>query len=84
MDLPEPVHVVGRHVLLINDDPLLLQAVGLMLRKAGHDVQTATSGEAGISAFEERLDKRSFDIALTDLGMPGIDGRTVALRIKAM
>ncbi len=73
-----------RHVLLIDDDPILLRAVETVLRDSGHSVVTAVNGEYGLAAFEEHLDDSPFDIVLTDLGMPGVDGRAVALRVKAM
>ncbi|MFW2356553.1 response regulator [Hydrogenophaga sp.] len=71
-------------VLLIDDDPSLLQALGAVLKEAGHEVVAVDNAESGLTAFENSLDSRPFDIVLTDLGMPGLDGRGVALRIKAM
>lgn len=79
---PKPRRTVS--VLLVDDDPLLLQAIGTVLKEAGHEVVAADNAESGLAAFEHSLDGRPFDIVLTDLGMPGLDGRGVALRIKAM
>jgi signal transduction histidine kinase/ActR/RegA family two-component response regulator len=73
-----------RHVLLIDDDPILLRAVETVLRDAGHSVATAINGASGLATFEEHLNDSPFDVVLTDLGMPGFDGRAVALRVKAM
>ncbi|AOF86553.1 sensory box protein [Hydrogenophaga sp. RAC07] len=80
----DAIRLQGRHILLIDDDQFLLQAVSTVLRETGHEVIAMANGEAGLAVFEEHLDKSPFDIVLTDLGMPGIDGRAVALRIKAM
>jgi len=46
---------------------------------AGHDVQTATNGPAGVSKI---LDTKP-DVAFVDLGLPGFDGFEVARRVRA-
>lgn len=82
--LPERARSSGKRLLLIDDDPLVLKAISSMLHDTGHEVVTAAGGEHGLAAFEEHLHGQPFDLVLTDLGMPGLDGRQVALRIKAM
>jgi PAS domain S-box-containing protein len=70
-------------ILVVDDDPLILRALCEFLESDGHDVTTANGGEAGIDAFSA-AQKRSkpFSIVITDLGMPGVDGRKVASFIK--
>ena len=71
-------------LLLVDDDPVLLQSLGDVLRADGHFVAAADGGQNGIDEFfaaRERGDP--FAAVITDLGMPHIDGRTVAAAIKA-
>ncbi|MCU7376255.1 response regulator [Paucibacter sp. O1-1] len=71
-------------VLLIDDDPLLLRSVGEVLTDAGHHVQPEVGGREGIDSFVAALGTpASFDVVITDLGMPHVDGRQVASAVKA-
>jgi signal transduction histidine kinase/ActR/RegA family two-component response regulator/HAMP domain-containing protein len=81
-----PAHVIAQRlrILLIDDDPLLIKSLQDTLEGDGHVITTANGGQAGIDAFAaaSKGDKR-FDIVVTDLGMPYVDGRKVAATIKA-
>jgi len=70
-------------LLLIDDDPLLLTSLRDALELDEHQVVTAEGGQAGIDTFtaETRAGAR-FDAVITDLGMPYVDGRKVAGRIR--
>ena len=71
------------HVLVIDDDPLVLQAIKTILEVDGHSVVAANGGVAGIEAFESSdVGFKPFDVVMTDLGMPHIDGSRVARTIK--
>lgn len=71
-------------VLCVDDDDRVRAALMDMLEADGHIVVGAPGGEAGIQQFRHALlHGMPFDIVLTDLGMPHIDGRMVALAIKA-
>jgi two-component system KDP operon response regulator KdpE len=65
-------------VLVIDDDPSLLQALRVGLRAGGHEVVTAANGEQGISATAVSAP----DIVILDLGLPDIDGLEVCRRIR--
>lgn len=70
-------------VLCIDDDSHVLHSVREVLRADGHTVQAEEDGASGIAAFMAALDGADpFDLVVTDLGMPGMDGRDVARRIK--
>ncbi len=72
-------------VLLIDDDPALLESLRTSLEDEGHKVTTASGGQSGIDAFREaQKSNRLFDILITDLGMPYIDGRQVVASVRAM
>ena len=65
-------------VLVIDDEKFILDIVRIALMKFGHDVQTASNGRQGI----EKFDEGSFDVVITDIRMPGIDGNGVAEHIR--
>jgi PAS domain S-box-containing protein len=71
-------------ILVIDDDPLVAQALRDTLERDGHYVTTANGGEAGVDTFRAaRNQGEGFDLVLTDLGMPYVDGRRVATAVKA-
>jgi CheY-like chemotaxis protein len=71
-------------VLYIDDDPIITEWFSNALGKEGHDVLVAGGGRRGIEAFHEaQLRGRHFDVVITDLKMPDIDGREVAAAVKA-
>ena len=75
---------VPLRLLLVDDDPLLLQSLEDVLRLEGHDVTTADGGQRGIDEFfAARARGEPFAVVVTDLGMPKVDGRTVAAAIKS-
>jgi signal transduction histidine kinase/ActR/RegA family two-component response regulator len=74
----------GLRILVIDDDPLLLRSLRETLEADGHVIETASGGREGIDRFKEAKEEgRSYEVVLTDLGMPFVDGRQVASAIKA-
>jgi signal transduction histidine kinase/ActR/RegA family two-component response regulator len=72
-------------ILVIDDDPMILETVNEALTGDGHWVTVADGGKAGLAAFRSAQSrKRPFDLVLSDLGMPEIDGRRVATGIKEL
>jgi PAS domain S-box-containing protein len=72
-------------LLLIDDDPLLLRSLRDALELDEHEVVTAEGGQAGIDTFTaETRGGTGFDAVITDLGMPYVDGRKVATRIRQL
>ncbi|HEU5134430.1 MAG TPA: ATP-binding protein [Steroidobacteraceae bacterium] len=75
----------GLRLLLIDDDPLILQSLRNALEFEGHYVMCADGGQAGIDMYRAACDgKQPFSAVITDLGMPHVDGRQVAAAIKAI
>jgi PAS domain S-box-containing protein len=71
-------------VLVIDDDPLVAEVLRDILERDRHAVTVADGGEAGIAMFRDACARgERFDIVMTDLGMPYVDGRRVASAIKA-
>jgi signal transduction histidine kinase/ActR/RegA family two-component response regulator len=72
-------------VLLIDDDPALLESLRSALQDEGHKVTTSNGGQAGIDAFSQsQQNGKPFDIVITDLGMPYVDGRQVVASVRGM
>jgi signal transduction histidine kinase/CheY-like chemotaxis protein len=67
-------------ILLVDDNPLSLEAMAATLRSGGFHVVTASSGEAAVAAFEPGR----YRAVLTDLGLPGLDGWELVERLRAM
>jgi PAS domain S-box-containing protein len=68
----------GRRILIVDDNADAAETLALLLRLNGHDVQTALDGPAAVEAA------RAFqpDVALLDIGLPGMDGYEVARRLR--
>src|SRR5881296_1233151 len=68
------------HVLIVDDDPALLQALpeALQMRIAGLTVDTADSGAAAL----DRIAARDYDAIVTDVKMPGMDGLELLAEIR--
>ena len=60
-------------IMLVDDEEVIRQSVGEILRLEGYDVLPVASGEAAL----EELQSRTFDLILLDLKMPGVDGLQV-------
>ena len=60
----------GVGILLVDDELEILATLAEILTHAGHRVETATDGAAAL----ERLDPRFFDLIVSDVRMPGLDG----------
>jgi PAS domain S-box-containing protein len=80
---PEPEAPVPearqRHVLIVDDDPNVRMTMEMLLKTLDYQVTAAATGAKGI----ERAVALRPDIALIDLGMPGLNGLEVATRIRA-
>jgi PAS domain S-box-containing protein len=73
-----------QRILIIDDDPMLLKSLREALESDGHLVAIANGGQAGIDAFvESHADGQPYPVVITDLGMPRVDGRTVAATVKS-
>src|SRR5450759_2740811 len=62
-----------KHLLIVEDEAALREVVAERLADQGYDVVQAANGEEAI----DRLAEFAFDIVVTDLRLPGIDGGKV-------
>jgi len=67
------------HLLCIDDEPMVRELLTALLQGEGHRVQAADGGQTGLDLFHQAAERgRPFDVVITDLGMPNLDGREVA------
>ncbi|WP_328876066.1 response regulator transcription factor [Streptomyces sp. NBC_00287] len=65
-------------VLLIEDDPSVREGVEIGLRRRGHEVRAAATGETGLAALAEFRP----DLLLLDLMLPGMNGVQVCRQVR--
>ena len=68
-----------RSILSIDDDPDMQELIRVTLKRAGHNVLTASSGQVGLDLISESVP----DLILLDVMMPGMDGYEVCARLQA-
>ena len=66
-------------VLLVDDDPAVGKVLGALLTQAGIDNQFAPNAAEALAALQQR----PFDVVVTDLRMPGMDGLELLRRVAA-
>jgi two-component system NtrC family response regulator len=69
---------VGFRILIIDDEPTLRESLQVALSASGYEVQTARTGEEGLTLFTQE----NPDLILLDHWLPGINGDLVLQRIK--
>jgi CheY-like chemotaxis protein len=76
--MPEPTFA-KKKILVVDDEPLVCETIGMLLSFDGHEVVPAGSGKEALALFE----KDRFDLVITDYTMPGMKGDELALAVKA-
>ncbi len=66
------------HLLIVDDEKSICELLEITFRKEGHRVETATSGEAA----RRRLQSQIFDIVISDLSMPEMNGIELLKLVK--
>ena len=66
-------------ILVIDDEKGILRVIREVLTRSGHAVETALDGIEGIQKFDDGC----YDMVITDLRMPGLDGKGVVEHIRA-
>jgi len=79
-DIEEPSDLNGLHVLVIDDQEDMREALSVMLESLGAQVQSAGSAQTGLAAVASDHP----DVVLCDLAMPGEDGFSVIRKVRAL
>jgi len=66
-------------ILVVDDEQSLQEVLSIMLKRAGYAVTAVSDGEEAI----EQLQKEIFDLVITDLRMPKVDGMEVLRAVKS-
>ncbi|MEK7701372.1 MAG: ATP-binding protein [candidate division NC10 bacterium] len=78
--LPAPVRpAIGRDILVVDDEAEVRDVLADLLELDGHRVEAVGSGEEALA----RLRQRRYDVVLSDVRMPGLDGHALCRRLAA-
>jgi CheY-like chemotaxis protein len=77
----EPRRGNGETILVVEDEPAMLEVASRLLTGGGYRVITAPDGEAALRIVDEHAGE--IDLLLTDVVMPGMLGKEVATRVSA-
>ena len=69
---------VMNRILVIDDEPCILDLIREALTKVGYTIETASNGRQGV----QRLKDASFDLVLTDMCMPDLDGACIVRHVR--
>ena len=78
----EPVPTGNEHILLIDDEEMLVEMGKAMLTRMGYRVTTRTNGFEALATFRNEPD--AFDLVISDQTMPGMTGSELARRMMAI
>ena len=70
----------SRRVLVVEDNPDAAESLAMLLRMLGHQVRTVHDAHAALDAVKAEPP----DVALVDIGLPGMDGYELALRLREL
>jgi len=69
-------------ILLVDDEAIVVDVTGAMLKQFGYDVLVATSGPEAIALYQTHQDET--DLVILDLFMPGMDGSVTYDHLKTI
>jgi len=70
--------VAGARILLVEDEPNMARTLAKILERKGYDVATAVNGQEAL----EELATTGFQVVITDLNMPVMDGMQLLRRLQ--
>ncbi|MEO5926006.1 MAG: response regulator [Bryobacteraceae bacterium] len=69
-----------RRLLIVDDEPTLLQLLKRYLERQGYEVVTSATAEQALTVFE--VDPQRFDMVITDLTLPGMNGAALLEKMR--
>ena len=69
----------GEHLMVVDDEERLLEALVEYLREAGYRVSSYSNGLTAWEAFQKQ--PAAYDLLLTDMAMPGFDGKVLSEKV---
>ena len=69
---------MGKRILLVDDEPLMLKGLKYTLEQEGYETDLAMNGEEAMEKFQQQ----NFDLVLLDVMLPKLDGLSVCQRIR--
>ena len=78
--IPRGGYMKAHKLLLVDDDPFILEGIGEDLERNGYHVTRASNGETAV----ELLESKQFDLVITDLVMDSTDGIQVLKKAKEL
>jgi CheY-like chemotaxis protein len=69
---------MAKRILVVDDDEMVLMALGELLKPEGYDVETVSSGSEALRKLEEN----TYDLLMLDVIMPEMDGFELCKRIR--
>ena len=69
---------MGKRILLVDDEPLMLKGLKYTLEQEGYETDLAMDGEEAMEKFQQQ----NFDLVLLDVMLPKLDGLSVCQRIR--
>lgn len=70
---------MGKHVLLIEDEPNIIEAIGFILKRDGWHVDTHSNGQTALDAVRARRP----DLVILDVMLPGMSGYDILKALRA-
>ena len=70
----------GRTILVIDDEEMVVNITEIMLKKLGHQIHKAHSGQEGLSVFQTY--RNQIDLIICDMIMPRMDGLELVHRLR--
>jgi len=78
MSTERPHHHRKKRILAVDDDGLVRKSLEILLRGAGYDPTVSSGGQEALGF----LAQRHFDLLITDIRMPGMDGLQVIQAVR--
>ena len=69
---------MGKRILVVDDDEMVLMALEELLKPEGYEIQTVSSGTEAL----QKLDENHYDLLMLDVIMPEMDGFALCKRIR--